>query len=437
MDARIKEVLDSQPVIDTHEHQSPVASILSATSPLSAILRRSYIGFFDFYPGFKDEFVQFDRSPDAWWDDYHSFKAFHDAFNEHEFKQCIHDGIKAVHGIQVKDINERDYNVLNAKIIHAYSTPGFRESTFRSNNIKHVILDIPYFSCGMDGEARSEYPGDFYMRSLRLNSFLFGFNPEPWTRSTFMVGQAIDLGIIDALPGSFNEYLDATAKILDWARDKVVSFKCASAYERTIDFGVKDDAQPGGNKYNLARKIFGCKFNETTAQERLAFGDVVFHFILDHVKGWGIPVQMHTGMAIMDGSHPRNFAPVLASYPGITFTLLHCGYPWIEDTLELVASHENAYAEMVWLPMLSRAAARAFFARAVQKSLTDKVVAFGGDCGCVEGTIGALSTLKACMCDVFEDMVRKGMLETVDIEGIARPVLFDNPRDLFLGHGKP
>nr|MDO8117926.1 hypothetical protein [Candidatus Sigynarchaeota archaeon] len=204
VDARTKELIGSLPIIDTHEHQTPVAGVLSAKSPLSAILRRSYMGFFDFYPGFTDEHVQFDRIPDVPWDEYRSFKAFYSAFHEHDFKQCIRDGIKAVHGVDVEDINEHDYDSLNASIIQAYSKPGFRESTFKSINIKQALLDIPHFSCGLGDEALSEYPGSFYKRSVRLNSFLFGFDPSAWTASTFLLGQALDpLGIIGEMPGSF------------------------------------------------------------------------------------------------------------------------------------------------------------------------------------------------------------------------------------------
>ena len=210
-----------------------------------------------------------------------------------------------------------------------------------------------------------------------------------------------------------------------------MGYKCASAYQRTIDFGGKASVDAEGEKYSLARGVFGKSFTESTEKERLAFGDVVFHHVLGEIEGQNKPLQMHVGTAIQTGSNPLNIEPVLAAYPEIRFTLMHGGYPWIDETLSLIKAYDNVRGEMEWLQAVSRDAAAKFLDKALDAGIERKIMAYGGDCGCIEGSIGALITIKNIVAANLDRRVQEGSISMRDADDLASTLFYQNANDTF------
>ena len=132
------------------------------------------------------------------------------------------------------------------------------------------------------------------------------------------------------------------------------------------------------------------------------------HYILrnaESIQKGTIPFQFHTGMALKEGSHPRNLENLIKTYPNIRFHLLHCGYPWLMDTIKILEIYDNVIGEMVWLPQLSIKELNNFLKEIIKRKLTRKVNAFGGDSGCVEGSIGALCVLKEELTAVLSEFI--------------------------------
>lgn len=430
MDDATRALVDEAPVFDTHEHFSPVADIVAAGADVVALLRRSYVGFHDFFPGLRSGLIQFERYPDFQGNDSATVASFLEAYDLYNFLPVAASGIELVHGISPLDTGRLD--VLNARIREAHLQPRFREETLASAGVTRAILDVPHHACGLHPDLRREFPEDRYGISLRINSFLFGFDPACWTPGTSTIRHAVDtLGILDGWPGTLDDHLRAVSAILDGARHRIASFKCASAYERTIDFGPAP-GQPGHDGiFEQARGIAGKPFEAVAPAGRLAWGNVVFHHVMDHVEGWDLPVQVHAGTAIQDGSHPRLLEPVIDRYPGIHFCILHAGFPWTGDALDIAARHDNVSVDLAWLPFLSRDETARFIHEVVRRGLDGKIMAFGGDCGTVEGSIGALHALKGCMATALDRLLEQRVITRQDVAPLARALLHDNARARF------
>jgi len=68
----------------------------------------------------------------------------------------------------------------------------------------------------------------------------------------------------------------------------------------------------------------------------------------------GVPILIHVGQnspGNTDASELRELSPVLAAYPHLNVVLAHTGHPSTLAALELMARHDNLYADVtpVWL----------------------------------------------------------------------------------------
>ncbi|NMC07735.1 MAG: amidohydrolase family protein [Candidatus Lokiarchaeota archaeon] len=428
----IDDAVDHARIIDTHEHFSDTAAINDAGANLFSILPRGYIGFFDFYPGLREDLLKFTRYPQLQEMNYIKLKQFIDSYYEYEFVDVLDMGIQYLHGLSIKHLTEDVFNKLNKSIENAYTEPRRRDRIMKEFHIERSICDVPHNTIGLGPSFTRDFDPIFYKPAMRVNSLLFGFDIDAWNPSTCLIKiMANELKIIPGIPTTFHEFIECVDKILDWSRWKVVSFKCASAYERTINFVTAKEAVNGTKKWNLAKNVFGKSFARSTEQERLAFGDVVMHYMLGRIEGMGIPLQVHTGTAIMPGSNPRNIENLIEAYPAIDFSLLHCGFPWTDETINIIKHHANAHAEMAWLQMLSKEAAAAFLARAIMEGLEHKVIAFGGDCACIEGSTGALLVLKRVVKEAVARCMKQKKVGASDVEQLVDTLFYQNPCHLF------
>nr|MDO8085445.1 amidohydrolase family protein [Candidatus Sigynarchaeum springense] len=428
----IDEAVENTKIIDTHEHFSDPADIIKEGANLFSILPRGYVGFFDFYPGLRSDLLQFAKYPELRDKTIAKLVQFIDSYREYEFVDVLDAGIRHLHGGSIKQMTKKAFQELNHAIEKAYGKQTYRDNVLKCLHVERVICDVPHHSGGLGTGMAASFDPDMYKPALRVNSLLFGFDPGAWSPGTCLMRIAADeLKIIPALPTTFGDFIDCVDAIIDWSRGRVASYKCASAYERTIDFGRARDAAPGSKKWETAKNAFGKPFRETTGPERLAFGDVVMHRVLGRIEGTGTPMQIHTGTAIMPGSNPKNIEPLIGAYPALDITLLHCGFPWIDEAIDIVKRHANAHAEMAWLQMLSHEAAIRFLTIAIAEGLDRKVIAFGGDCACIEGSTGALLVLKQVVKETLARCMDRGLVRPEDAGALVDRLFYQNPRDLF------
>lgn len=63
-----------------------------------------------------------------------------------------------------------------------------------------------------------------------------------------------------------------------------------------------------------------------------------------------LPVMIHTGLGAIDGrlefARPALLDEVAREYPDLKIVVSHLGYPWVEETVVLLAKHREVYADI-------------------------------------------------------------------------------------------
>lgn len=68
----------------------------------------------------------------------------------------------------------------------------------------------------------------------------------------------------------------------------------------------------------------------------------------------GLPILFHTGLTItaatkMEYAQPILLDEVARELPNLKIVIAHMGYPWVHETVVLLAKHPNVFAEISWI----------------------------------------------------------------------------------------
>lgn len=72
------------------------------------------------------------------------------------------------------------------------------------------------------------------------------------------------------------------------------------------------------------------------------------------VAARGMPLLFHTGVHVtastkLEYARPFLLDEVARELPDLRIVIAHMGYPWVEETIVLLAKHQNVFAEISWL----------------------------------------------------------------------------------------
>jgi predicted TIM-barrel fold metal-dependent hydrolase len=259
------------------------------------------------------------------------------------------------------------------------------------------------------------------MRVFRINSLLYGYTREAKDHngnSPYAFERHLNLKV-----ETFEDYLDLVDKALEEAKKRGdVGLKSALAYDRPLLFSEVEKVK--------AKRVFNKKKTGATPKENKLFEDYVFHHILEKAEKLGLPLQFHTGLALIEGSNPMNVVNLIRKYTGVNFMLFHGGYPWIRETAAITLSFPNVYIDLCWLPAISPSACRLLLREVIELGLSSRVT-WGGDCWAPEGTYGALRVFKSLLSEVLQKMVDKKYLRTDEAIEIASRILSGNAARIF------
>jgi hypothetical protein len=90
-------------------------------------------------------------------------------------------------------------------------------------------------------------------------------------------------------------------------------------------------------------------------------------------------------------------------------------------------------SEMVWLPLLSKQATFELFKQVVLNQLDQKVCAFGGDCACIEGSIGSLIAKQNYFLEAMYNIQHSEMKNLTNPEIIEhyKQLFYETPKQAF------
>ncbi len=193
-------------------------------------------------------------------------------------------------------------------------------------------------------------------------------------------GQACHLAASEPVDSTFvlafkSRYLEA-----DISNDHVAAY-VSSHPESLIGFAGIDPSEPKEAIAELRR-----------ARDELSMRGIVvspaaqdFHpsnsqamLVYDQAAQRGMPILFSTGVHITSATKLEYAQPVLLDevareLPGLKIIIAHMGYPWVHETLVLLAKHPNVFAEISWLLHQPWQAYQALLS-AYQYGVTDKLL---------------------------------------------------------------
>lgn len=148
---------------------------------------------------------------------------------------------------------------------------------------------------------------------------------------------------------------------------------------------------------------------------------------------YGMNVFFHCGIHAWNGNDPdaakvSGLRTLIALHPHVRFTLLHAGYPYVDDALLLAKYYPNVTLNLTWLPVLDRPAAVSLIRRMIELLPVNKVEGFGGDYCTLSLAAEHLRMGKETLAEALSFCVDRGEMTLDEAIGIIRAWLFENPR---------
>jgi predicted TIM-barrel fold metal-dependent hydrolase len=413
---RLKAHLDALPGIDTHDHLWPFEKLPGFVETehgrgmnLAGLWRNSYYTWnhplTPWKPGGKFE---------DWW-----AKAKHDFANAHaaSFFRYQLPAFQDLYGVDFERMTDAQARELNDRIFRNYLDQRWLYQVVTERANIELMFNDPYWA---RFEFRQDYP--FSVVVFNVTTLVRGFHASEFTapaddpyRFARQKGLRID---------SLDDYLVVLDHLFREARERgAVCLKTTLAYQRTLRFEnvSKEKAAPA----------FGHSRSELTAEQIQDFEDFIMWRLVELSAKHGLPFQIHTGQARIQGSNPMLLVDLIEANPRTKFILFHGGYPWVGETGAIVMRHgSHVWIDSVWLPTLSYTMAKRAFHEWLEVMPSNRIL-WGADCNHAEGIYGATEFTRRCLAEVLAEKVQQGDLLEEHALRIGRQILRENALELF------
>ncbi len=394
----IYEMVSSLPVFSDHDHHLPDSRFGTDVS-LDFLLANSYVAWTGFIP---DGTVESRRN-------------LLENVRFNSYFTWFQKGLQQVHGCD-QPIALETWDSVSARVRQAHAADrDFHWRTLRDNGFERLILDT-YWDPGQD----NGHP-EVFIPTFRIDKFMYGHHADaiapddivPWARYGFAGGS------LDDYVAHMRETIRARHRL-----GLVVAFKCAEAYNRSVNY-LPDDRE-------AALRVFGKAPAEVPPSELFLFGNYVFNRCCELAAELDVPFQIHTGLAMLSGSQPMNFEPIVARYPQTRFVLFHSGFPWTHQVSGLVHNYRNALPSLTWTATVCTSAAIRALDDYIDVTPSINTITWGSDCWIAEESVGAMLAWRFVVASVLAQRLRDGRLGAADAEELAIKLMYENGRTVYM-----
>jgi uncharacterized protein len=218
----------------------------------------------------------------------------------------------------------------------------------------------------------------------------------------------------------------------------MVAVKTTLAYRREILFRETGETPASRDLESLLRgeREIPRDFRRYTERPFRNLEDHMFHHLVRLADAHRLPMQIHTGLLAGAGRPMANADPTLLTnlfflYPGVTFDLLHIGYPYHHQLAVLAKTFANVTMDFCWAHAISPSVARASLHEALDTVPVNKILGFGGDYDQVELAYAHSRLARENIATVLREKVESGSCREGDAIEIATLLLRSNPLRLF------
>jgi len=276
-----------------------------------------------------------------------------------------------------------------------------------------AILDA-YWDTGSD----DGHP-EFFNTTFRIDCYMLAYDKEKTdqndTNAFLMFGAEFEN--IDSVTDHIY------AKLIEGKQKGVVAIKCASAYDRSLDFNIVTKEQ--------ARRVFEVSREKRREEDEKAFQDYLFHEVCELAGEMNIPFQVHTGLGALDKTNAMQLLPAIRAHADTKFVLFHGGYPWTDDILGLAHLYpRQIFPDLCWLPLISPGKAIKFVSEIVD-IISDGALCWGCDTWTSEESYGALLAARDVFAKAFSLKIEDGYFSFNDACNYINGIMNKNVKELY------
>jgi hypothetical protein len=333
-------------------------------------------------------------------------------------------GLKAMYGDDIYPLSPHVSGTVDAKIRAAYVDGNHTFRVLKEKMmVSSAVLDVP-------PAVWHSWKHPMLGTTIRLDETACPFVHD-YIRDEYHVSNLISTQVEDYATehgidiGTLDRFDDTLERYVTSLRDDAIAIKIGTAYKRGIDYRVEENVDGEIDEiYKKYRARNAC----FSPAEMNRWSNYVTTFLLSYAMAENLPVQVHTGLATMEGTTPLNLVPIMKSFPAVQFFLFHGGYPFHHTLPGVLDICQNAHADLCWMPILSQQATRELLVELLAMGHADRIIGFGGDCTAPEPSLGALSVLKDILGDVLANMVDSGKVRIADAIDIGNRIIGENGR---------
>jgi len=393
----IHKYVSSLPVFSDHDHHLQ-DSFFAEPITLDKLINSSYV----VWTGFSC-----DGTADA-------RKRLLDNVRYNSYFEWFEKGLQKVHGID-EELTVDNWGQISKKISARYAAdPDFHWKSLLDNGYERLILDAYWDPGSDDGHPEAFVP------TFRIDKFTYGYHGEVIAPNDFPVWEKY--GFAGGSLDDFVQMMRSTVRSRH-EQGKVAALKCAEAYNRSVSF-LPDDKRS-------AEQAFGVHPDKITREQFTGFSNYIFNRCCELAEELDLPFQVHTGLAMLSGSQPMNFEPIIAKYPKVRFVMFHAGYPWVHQVAGLAHNYPNVLPSLTWVPTISTSAAVRGLHEFVDVSSSCNSITWGSDCWVPEESVGALLAWRFVVAKALSERISDGRLSNRRAEILARKLMYENGRSIY------
>jgi len=226
-------------------------------------------------------------------------------------------------------------------------------------------------------------------------------------------------------------------RVIDWAFERygrrADAVKSQAAYNRRLNYAAvpADQAAPLFDRMMRGEALGPA--------ERKALEDHLMRRCIAKAEEYGLPVKLHCGHYAGVDRMPldrvrRNagdLCPLLADFPGVSFVLMHIGYPYQDEYIALAKHYRNVTVDLCWAWIINPAACVRFVKELLLAAPSNKLLSFGGDYANVENVVGHAAVARRGLGRALSELVSEGWLGERDALDLVEPLMRGNARALF------
>lgn len=321
-------------------------------------------------------------------------------------------GFKTVYEFPYENLDDSNWAMLNEQVVAAYRREDWIDHVLRTKaNIRAAVVDMDTLDTDRE----------YLLPSMKMD-FLMMQGSDPTGLKKLEEKYDVSLS-------KFQDLLTLIHRIFrQFVEGGAVAIKSVAAYYRSIYYSNVDE--------NTASTIFDKGLVNASAEERSKLQDFIMHEICRLTAESGLPIQFHTGKLAwnfqnVENTNPMHLTILLKKYPRLRFDIFHGGIPYTGEFGVIANNYPNAFLDLNGMSWTSLEILRRCLSEWIEMVPQNKIL-WGADSYRVyEGTLGQVLYFREILAAVLTEKVSGGLYDFDFAVELAKKILFENALTFF------